>query len=108
MPLPPDAQYTVEEFRSVVHMSPEEIERWRQTPEAQSAPDAGEAARIVALLRKPEDEYTDGDIAEMQTAIDAVRERLALERPPERAVAHATWRYGLMNWGHDPLKDRRH
>lgn len=108
MPLPPDARYVVQEFRDVVNMTPDEIERWQQTPEAQSAPDAGEAGRIVALLRKPEDKYTDGDIAEMQTVIDAVRERLALARPPERHVADSTWRSGLVNWGHDPLKDQRH
>lgn len=108
MSLPPDAQYTVEEFRGVVNMSPEEIERWLQAPEARSAADADEARRIVALLRKPAGQYTDGDVAEMQTMIDAVRERLALEGPPERDVAHSAWRYGLMGWGHDPLKDQRH
>lgn len=107
MTLPPDAQSTVEEFRSAVNMSPEEVEWWAQTPEARSAGDTGEGRRIEALLRKPADQYTDGDVAEMQTVIDAVRQRLTLERPPERDVEHSAWRYGLMNWGHDPLKDQR-
>jgi len=108
MALPPDARYTVEEFRNAVNMSPEEVERWVQTPEARSAGDAGEARRIASLLRKPSDQYTDGDVAEMRTVIDSVRQRLTLEHRPERDVEHSAWRYGLMNWGHDPLKDQRH
>src|SRR5258706_13033182 len=30
-----------------------------------------------------------------------------LAQRPHHSVEHTRWRYSLMNWGHDPLKDGR-
>lgn len=106
MPLPQDMQFTIQDFHSAINMSPEEIERWMRSPEARSAPDAGEDQRVLRLLQTPQDQLTDGDMGEMRLVIDRVREQLVLQPRPQD-VAHSRWRYSLMNWGHDPLKDQQ-
>jgi len=57
----------------------------------------------VELLRKKKGELTDDDRAHMSKVVGYVHRHLA--QRPDGDVEHTRWRYSLMNWGHDPLKD---
>jgi hypothetical protein len=99
------------EFDSVVNMSPGELERWLGTDESRSVGwGEGESVghesgrRIVAIKRKRKDELSDEDVAHMRKVVGYARRHLA-QGGPEDDVEHSRWRYSLMNWGHDPLKD---
>jgi len=58
--------------------------------------------RIVSMLGKTEGELTDADFEHMRKVVGFVRRHLA-QRPEN--VFTSRWRYSLMNWGHDPVKD---
>ena len=58
--------------------------------------------RIALILRKANDELDEEDYAHMRKVVGFVRRHLA--QRPENVVT-SRWRYSLMNWGHDPLKD---
>jgi hypothetical protein len=57
----------------------------------------------VRLLRKKKSERTENDEAHMRKVVGYVHRHLA--QRPDGDVEHTRWRYSLMNWGHDPLKD---
>jgi hypothetical protein len=46
----------------------------------------------------------DDDHAHMRKVANYVKRHKA-QGGPKDDVAHSRWRYSLMNWGHDPLKD---
>ena len=95
-------------------MTAAEIEKWLITAESRAvgwkgadgsrSESVGHASgrRIVAILRKRKAELTDDDHAHMRKVVGYVRRHLAQE--PANKVS-SRWRYSLMNWGHDPLKD---
>lgn len=95
-------------------MSAAELEEWLETPESRSVgwkgsdgarrESVGHASgrRIVAILRSRAAELTDGDYAHMRKVVGFIRRHLAQE-PANKVTSR--WRYSLMNWGHDPLKD---
>ena len=58
--------------------------------------------RIVRILRTPRAELDDDDYAHMRKVVGFVRRHRAQQ--PANTVT-SRWRYSLMNWGHDPLKD---
>ena len=58
--------------------------------------------RIVTILRSDPDALDDEDYAHMRKVVGFIRRHLA-QRPEN--IATSRWRYSLMNWGHDPLKD---
>jgi len=98
-------------FRSAVNMDADELEAWLQTPESRrvgqrkaDGESVGRAAGrgLVAILRTPEPELTDEDWALMRKAAGFVARHRA--QPPENFVT-SRWRYSLMNWGFDPLKE---
>lgn len=100
-------------FADAVNMSAEEIERWLRTSHSravgQKPPGGGESVghasgrRIVRILRKPAAELDDGDYDHMRKVVGYVRRHRAQE---PANVATSRWRYSLMNWGHDPLKEQ--
>lgn len=100
-------------FRGAVNMAPKELARWLESEESQSVgwtrKGEGEAVghksgrRIVQLKRKKVAELSDDDYAHMQKVIGYVR-RHRVQRP-KGDVKQTRWRFSLMNWGHDPLKD---
>lgn len=102
------------EFAVAVNMTAEELEEWLRTPESRAVgwkgPDGqrfesvGHASgkRIVEILRTSESRLCDNDYAHMRKATGFIRRHLAQQ--PENIVT-SRWRYSLMNWGHDPLKD---
>ena len=99
------------EFRDVVNMSPSELEDWLDTEESKSVGDSdgGESTghrsgrRIVEIKRKNVEDLTYADHDHMEKVIGYVHRHKA--QGPDSDVENSDWRYSLMNWGHDPLKD---
>ncbi|TKJ28538.1 DUF3140 domain-containing protein [Blastococcus sp. CCUG 61487] len=100
------------EFAEAVNMTPAELETWLDTDESQAVgqkdgdgESTGHASgrRIVDLLRTAKGDLTGDDLAHMRKVHGYVQRHLAQE-PAKEDVATSTWRYSLMNWGHDPLK----
>ena len=105
-----DQRTTLDEFRDAVNMAPQELEDWLETDDSKSVGQddgSGESKghksgrRIVKLLRTKQDDYTADDFDHMQKVVSYVRRHSA--QRPEGDVENTSWRYSLMNWGHDPL-----
>jgi hypothetical protein len=99
------------EFGACVNLSAEELEAWLATPESGrvgSRKDDGESIghasgrRILGLLRASAGSFDEADLAFMRKVVGFVRRHRAQE--PANMVT-SRWRYSLMNWGHDPLKE---
>lgn len=102
------------DFEAAVNMDAAEIEDWLTTEDSRKVGYKGKGGtaresvghasgrRIVSILRKRGDELGDDDYAHMRKVAGFVRRHLA--QRPENIVT-SRWRYSLMNWGHDPLKD---
>ncbi|GAA3905840.1 DUF3140 domain-containing protein [Sphingomonas limnosediminicola] len=102
------------DFDDAVNMGPAEIERWLKTEESLAVGYKGEdgsaresvghasGRKIVRILRKNTDDLTTDDYAHMRKVVGYVR-RHSAQRPHN--IATSRWRYSLMNWGHDPLKE---
>ena len=104
-------EQVIEEFNDAVNMSPKDLEDWLQTDESQSVGqnDGGgeskghESGRmIVEILQKNKSDYTDEDVDHMRRVVSYVHRHLG--QKPSGNVEDSTWRYSLLNWGHDPLK----
>ena len=104
-----DRRRVLADFRELVTMSADELEAWLETPESQAVgqkKDGGESVghasgrRIAAILRRPEEELDESDLAHMRKTIGFIRRHRAQE--PANMVT-SRWRWSLMNWGHDPL-----
>lgn len=103
-------------FDAVVNMTATELQQWLGTDESLSVgwkgadgaakESVGHASgrRIVAILRTKKSELTAADYAHMRKVIGFVR-RHAAQRPEN--IYTSRWRYSLMNWGHDPLKEEQ-
>lgn len=107
-----DRKKIAEGFAAAVNMAPAEIEEWldndaskkvgfKRPGESESIGHAS-GRRIVAILRKRESELDDEDYAHMRKVIGFVK-RHSAQRPDNFVTSR--WRYSLMNWGHDPLKE---
>ena len=99
------------EFMDAVNMAPKELEDWLDTEESRSVgdSDSGESTghksgrRIVEIKRTKKDDLTDSQYEHMQKVVGYVHRHKA--QGPDGDVEDSDWRYSLMNWGHDPLKD---
>ena len=101
-------------FGAAVNLAPAELEEWLETDQSRKVgwkadgrnESIGHASgrRIVAILRKKKAELTDEDYAHMRKVAGYVARHRA--QRPENVVT-SRWRYSLMNWGHDPLKEER-
>jgi hypothetical protein len=107
----PDRPTIRTRFLAAVNMAPDELEDWLETPDSKRVGfkrDGGESVghasgrRIVAILRTPEPQRTDEDYLHMRRVAGFVARHRAQE--PANPVT-SRWRYSLMNWGCDPLKD---
>lgn len=102
-------------FREAVNMSADEIAAWLETDESRAvgfrrdgaSESVGHASgrRIVAILRKPQAALDGADFAHMRKVVGYVRRHCAQGPHDEFRIPTSRWRYSLMNWGHDPLKD---
>ena len=106
-----DRDKVYRDFTRAVNMAAAELEEWLESEESRRVGwkrDGGESIghasgrRIAGLLRTKRAELTDDDYAHMRKAVGYVARHLA--QRPENVVT-SRWRYSLMNWGHDPLKD---
>ena len=106
-----DRQQIIEDFDEAVNLTRKELEDWLQTDESQSvgqSDNSGESKghesgrMIVDILKKNKSDYTDDDINQMQRVVSYVHRHQA--QKPQGDVESSTWRYSLLNWGHDPLK----
>ena len=99
-------------FAAAVNMDAAELAAWLETPESRAVgvrkPGAAEsvgrlsARRILAILATPEPELSHEDYLHMRKVAGFVARHRAQE--PANPVT-SRWRWSLMNWGHDPLKD---
>jgi hypothetical protein len=92
-------------------MGADEIEAWHATDESrrvgQKRPDGDSIGRAagrlnVAILRSPAGALGEEEYRQMRRTVGFVRRHLA-QRPDNTVTSR--WRYALMNWGHDPLKE---
>ena len=111
---PVDRVRIAKDFAEIINMDVAELEGWLASSESRAvgwkgsdgtrSESVGHASgrRIVAILRKPQAERDDEDFVHMRKVVGFVRRHLAQE--PANPIT-SRWRYSLMNWGHDPLKD---
>ena len=100
-----------DDFRDCVNMQPKELEDWLETEESKSVGDNdnGESTghrsgrRIVEIKRTDKADLTDSQYEHMNKVVGYIHRHLA--QRPDGDVEETDWRYSLMNWGHDPLKD---
>ena len=97
-------------------MSAAELETWLGAQESRTvgwkggggreAESIGHASgrRIVAILEKLESDLTDADYEHMRKVVGFTGRHRA-QRPDN--IYTSRWRYSLMNWGHDPLKEEQ-
>ncbi len=107
-----DSDDTVgQDFDEAVNMTAGQLSDWLDTDESRSVgqDDGGESVghrsgrRIVEILRKKKGDRTESDEEHMHKVVGYVHRHLA--QRPDGDVRETRWRYSLMNWGHDPLKD---
>jgi hypothetical protein len=101
------------DFRDVVNMAPAELEAWLETEESRAVGWTHESEdesvghqsgrRIVAFKRTKKADLSDDDYAHMRKVVGYVHRHSA--QRPDGDVSKTRWRYSLMNWGCDPLKD---
>ena len=102
-------------FAAAVNMTAGELEDWLETAESRKVgwkgrdggarESLGHASgrRIVAILRKPRASLDGDDYAHMRKVVGFIHRHRAQQ--PDN-IYTSRWRYSLMNWGHDPTKDR--
>lgn len=100
------------EWSSLVNLSPAELSHWLETRESRKVgykPNGGESVghasgrKIVHICRKSREALDDEDWAHMRKVVGYIRRHRA-QGGPAGDRSHSHWRYSLMNWGHDPLK----
>ena len=101
-----------DEWQDLVNMAPQELDDWLDTDESKSVGDteSGESTghksgrRIVTIKRTNKDELTDDHWDHMANVVGYIK-RHCSQGAPKHDAENSNWRYSLMNWGHDPLKD---
>jgi len=109
---PHDLDDVWDDWETAVNMTRRELEEWLDGDESKEVGQkqgGGESTghesgrRIVDLLDTKKADLTDDDVAHMKKVVGYVHRHLA--QKPAHDVEDSRWRYSLMNWGHDPLKD---
>lgn len=104
------------DFTQLVNMTPAALDKWLDTEESKAVGWKGVDGKgdgesvghkagklILAVKRKKVANLTPADYAHMARVVGFIRRHLA--QPPPHDIETSRWRYSLMNWGHDPLKD---
>jgi Protein of unknown function (DUF3140) len=109
-----NADALVAEFEKAVNMSPKALAAWLDTAESKAVgfktSDDSESVghlsgeKIVVLLGKRRADLTPDDIAHARKVVGYIHRHLA--QRPDGDISKTHWRYSLMNWGHDPQKDK--
>ena len=102
------------DFDRAVNMTAAEIDEWLDTKESRAVGWKGKdgsrsesvghesGRRIAKILRKRSSELTQHDYEHMRKVVGYVH-RHSAQRPAD--IYTSRWRYSLMNWGHDPVKE---
>lgn len=108
-----DREAIWQQFGEAVNMAPAELEAWLDSEESRSVGwtrDGEDEAvghksgrRIVDIKRTRKGDLSDDDYRHMRKVVGYVHRHCAQGGPVEDQE-HSRWRYSLMNWGHDPLK----
>ena len=108
-----DHQEIWDEFRSLVNMTPGELEKWLDTEHSQEVGQKGESGgesvghqsgrTIIEIKHTKKADLTDDQWAHMRKVVGYIKRHS--KQKPKGDVSETNWRYSLMNWGHDPLKD---
>jgi hypothetical protein len=114
MNMPYNHEELIKQFHAVVNMAAGEIEAWLETEESRKVGvkhNGGESVghasgrRIVEILRTNKADLDGGDYVHMRRVVGFVRRHLAQGPHEAHRIPGSRWRYSLMNWGHDPLRD---
>ncbi len=107
-----DKETVIKEFDDAVNMTAKQLESWLKTEDSKSVgqKDDGDdeskghksGKRIIDILQKKKDDYTDDDISHMRKVVSYVHRHSA--QKPDGDIEDTPWRFSLMNWGHDPIK----
>lgn len=101
-------------FKQDVNMTAAELEKWLKTEESASVgQNSGDGQsighhsgeEIVRILRKKKADFNAADEQHMHKVHSYISRHLAQGPHDKEAVKTSRWRYSLMNWGHDPLKN---
>ena len=108
-------QAIAQAFADSLNLEPAQLRGWLETPQSQSvgfvrrgeSESVGYRAgrRILSILARHRTEWDDDDYRHMRKVVGFIKRHLA--QRPSGDVTHTRWRHSLMNWGHDPLLDRR-
>ncbi|MGL5939197.1 MAG: HVA1 family protein [Waterburya sp.] len=110
--LKPKQQEILENFQSAVNMNASEIKQWLKTKESNSVGQKDKngkikgrksSKKIVKILNKDTFSYDQKDFQHMKKVVGYVHRHLA--QKPSENIKETAWRYSLMNWGCDPLKN---
>jgi hypothetical protein len=112
-PIEPDTDEATSvrsDFDDHVNMTPKALEDWLGTDESKSVgqKEGDESVghemgrHIVEILNRKKADVTTEDVGRMKKVNGYVKRHLA--QRPDGDVSETSWRYSLMNWGHDPLK----
>ena len=102
-----------DEWGELVNMTPKELGNFLETDESRSVgADSGDGEstghksgkRILEIHDTNKSDLSDDDWDHMAKVVGYVKRHKA-QGGPDDDVEHSKWRYSLMNWGHDPLKD---
>ncbi len=108
-------------YKAAVNMTPAALRKWLASDDSRSvgmtaggdkvtAPGQGESVghhmgeRIIEIAGIKQAELTDDDYRDMRKVSGYVHRHL--KQRPSGDVEDTRWRHSLMNWGHEPLKDR--
>ncbi len=107
-----DKETVIKEFDDAVNMTAKQLESWLKTEDSKSVgqKDDGDdeskghksGKRIIDILQKKKDDYTDDDVSHMRKVVSYVHRHSA--QKPDGDIEDTPWRFSLMNWGHDPMK----
>ncbi len=112
--MPLDRPTVFKDFARAVNMTAAELEKWLATDDSREVgfkgadgtarESVGHASgrKIVKILRAGNDDLSADDYVHMRKVVGYVA-RHSAQRPQN--IYTSRWRYSLMNWGHDPVKE---
>jgi len=120
MHLSPDAERLIrDDFNALTNLAPQELRDWLETSQSRKVGMVrrGEtesvgrqsARKILAIKARRIEDLSDADYAHMKKVIGYCRRHLAQRPLALRTggdLTNTRWRWSLMNWGHDPLRDQ--
>jgi hypothetical protein len=99
------------DFAKAVNLPAGQLERWLGTDQSRNvgrhmgqseSHSHAEGRRLLRLLRTRKADFTAEDLAHMRKVIRHIDRQL--KHRPRGDVSDTSWRFSLMNWGHDPQR----